>query len=264
MNLQDKVAIITGGSKGIGKAIAIELAKQGAHPVLVSRGEEALKSATAEIAALPEAKEQSVRPMYVAADVSSSEEVARIVGTVQREYGRVDVLVNNAGVYRLARIKEVSADALEKMLDINLKGAVLLTREVLPIFAQQGHGAIVDIGSTAALDILDQNNAYAPSKHGHRVWSSIVALEHPEVKVYRIHPSNTQTEGRKEVRSELEREIQTSEQFLPANEIGVEVVHALAGKYGNAQDIVVRAGKSGEKIVEAATVKLDVTYTKLN
>lgn len=259
MDLKDKVAIITGGSKGIGKAIAIELSKEGVHTALIARNANALEETISEIKSL-----SNTKPIYVSADICNLNDVRRIVSVVKNTYGHIDILVNNAGVYTLNFIKDIPAEKLAQILDTNLRGTVLLTKEVLSIFDEQNEGSIIDICSTAALNILDQNNSYAAAKPGQRVFSQIVQLEYPYIKVYRIHPSNTKTEGRQTVSSELEERIRKEGHFLQASEIGIETVKLLKGQYPpNVNEILIESDEFGNKMVRSVTVRLEIEYKTL-
>ena len=249
MDLKNKIAIVTGGSKGIGYAIAEQLARQGAHPLLVARGEKDLQQAVAQI---QEQVPQS-RPSYFSADVSDITAVQQIIPFALQTYGRLDILVNNAGVYVLDYLANVNHEKLKQILDVDLAGVIFMTKEVLTVFEKQHSGMILDIGSTAALTVFDQNNAYVAAKFGHRAFSKMVEKEFPYVLVYRLHPSNTETEVRKETHSELEKQIREKSFFLPALEIGVESVKLLRGDYPDTfHEIIVRADQNtGKKIVEA-------------
>jgi 3-oxoacyl-[acyl-carrier protein] reductase len=260
--LEGKVAIITGGSKGIGRAIALELSKNGVHTALFSRSEAPLQKAVAEIKALPESRKYNLNPTYVTADVGNVEEVKRAVSIVHNTYGHIDILVNNAGTYVLDRLTNLSSEKLAQMCDTNLKGVIIVTREILPIFEEQGSGTILDIGSTAALEILDQNNAYGPTKHAHRVFSNIVDMEHKNVNVYRIHPSNTETAGRANSRSELEKEIRGNSKFLAPSEIGKQAIKLITNQYTpDINEIRVYANQeTGQTKVDRIKAKLVVKF----
>src|SRR3989344_6879046 len=120
MELIGKVALITGGSKGIGKAAATELTKAGVHTIIVARGEEELKNAVNEIKSLTEIEKYGLRPSYRVADITNLSVIPELIDSITREYGGIDILINNAGVYRLDRLENIPSDLLKTTGDLNL------------------------------------------------------------------------------------------------------------------------------------------------
>lgn len=144
LGLKNKVALVTGASKGIGKAVAMELAREGCRVVISARGEEELNEAAEEIRQV----ESSAEVLSVATDVTDPSEVERLVDEATGRFGTVHVLVNNAGgVGRRVPFHELSNDEWFEILDLNLISAVRLTRAVLPYMREQGWGRIINIGS---------------------------------------------------------------------------------------------------------------------
>lgn len=145
LGLRDKVAIVTGASKGLGKAIALELAGEGCKVVLCARGEEELEATTGEVRELGEA-------LAVVADVTRPEDVERIVEETTNNFGSADILVNNAGgVGNPAAFDELSDEEWMEVLDLNLLSSVRLTRVVLPYMREQGWGRIINIASESGV-----------------------------------------------------------------------------------------------------------------
>lgn len=145
LGLKDKVAIVTGASRGIGKAVALELAREGCRVVLSARGEEDLRQAAGEVGEVGDA-------LAVPADVTKPDEVEKLVGETVDRYGRIDVLVNNAGgIGRPASFEELSDEEWFEVLDLNLFSAVRLTRAVLPYMREQGWGRIINISSESGI-----------------------------------------------------------------------------------------------------------------
>ena len=131
LRLKDKIAIVSGASKGIGKAIALELAREGCKVILCARGEEDLQDAADEVGEVGYAS-------AVPTDVTKAEEVERLVGETIDRHGGVDILVNNAGgIGRPAAFEELSDEEWFDVLDLNLLSAVRLTRAVLPHMRKQ-------------------------------------------------------------------------------------------------------------------------------
>jgi 3-oxoacyl-[acyl-carrier protein] reductase len=159
--LGGKVALVTGSSRGIGRAIALALARAGADIAVnyVSRPAPA-REAEAAIA------QAGRRAIAVQADVSRSEEVAHLVQRVERELGRIDILVNNAGVARVQSIEEVTERDWDELLAVNLKSCFLATQAVLPGMRAQRWGRIVNLSSVAAHVGGVVGAHYAASKAG--------------------------------------------------------------------------------------------------
>lgn len=158
--LKDKVAIVTGASRGIGKSIALLLAKNGARIVASARNQELLDSLVAEI------KSFGGEAIAVAGDVSQTEDANNLVSAAIESFGQVDVLVNNAGITRdglLLRMKDEDWDAV---LDINLKGAFICTRAVAKVMTKKRYGRIINISSVVGeMGNAGQAN-YCASKGG--------------------------------------------------------------------------------------------------
>jgi 3alpha(or 20beta)-hydroxysteroid dehydrogenase len=159
MSLEGKTAVITGAGGGIGRAIAVELAGAGAKLVLVGRNEEML-AGTAEAV-------DGAQVRTVSADVSRTEDVLRFVDVATREFGTIDVQVNNAGVEGpVARMADYPEDEFDRVIGINLRGTFLCMRHVLPIMVAQGSGSVVNLGSVASERGLQGTAGYIASKHG--------------------------------------------------------------------------------------------------
>lgn len=144
LGLQGKVALVTGGSKGIGLATAIQLAQEGAQVAIVARGEEQLKQAAALIL-----EQTGQETLYISADVSSEEQCKGAVQRTAQHYGRLDILVNNAGTSAAKPFEQVAADAWLSDLDLKLFGAVHMARAALPHMRNAGGGAIVNVTAVA-------------------------------------------------------------------------------------------------------------------
>ncbi len=160
-DLAGKVALVTGGSRGIGRAVALALARAGADLAVNyrTRGDEA-ETVRAEVADLGR------RCLTVRADVSVGAEVSRLVGTVERTLGAVAVLVNNAGVVLARELHEITEADWDETIGVNLKSVFLVTRAVLPRMRDAGWGRIINISSTAAQVGGIIGPHYAASKAG--------------------------------------------------------------------------------------------------
>lgn len=145
--MENKVAVVTGSSKGIGKAIALELTREGCRVVLAARGEKDLDEAAEEVRRAGDGG----AVLAVAADVTRADEVERLVDASVARFGTVDILVNNAGgTGRRAQFHELTDEEWFEILDLNLVSAVRLTRAVLPHMRRQGWGRIINVASESA------------------------------------------------------------------------------------------------------------------
>jgi len=160
-NLQGKVALVTGGSRGIGRAVALALAREGLDVAINyrEREKEAL-AVSAEIEALDR------RSSAFRADVSQSGEVEALVTAVEQQLGPIDVLVNNAGIARSQQIDDVTERDWDEILSVNLKSVFLVTRRVLPGMRSRGFGRIINMSSVAAHIGGVVGPHYAASKAG--------------------------------------------------------------------------------------------------
>lgn len=158
-DLTGRAAIITGGSKGLGAAMAEGLASAGANVLLVSRNLAEAQAAADEIAS-----EYGVKTAAIQADVSNPSDVDAMVAKAIAEFGRIDILFNNAGINIRGPINELTYDEFQKVQDINVNGVWLCSRAVAPHMKKQGKGRIINMASTLGLVGLANRTPYATSK----------------------------------------------------------------------------------------------------
>lgn len=161
LGLTGKVAVVTGGSRGIGRAIAVGLAAEGCA-VAVNYVHNS--GAAAEVVATIEAAGGTA--FAIQADVSDSDDVVRLVETVVGRFETIDVLVNNGAIYEAVSINEVSEEAWDQMMAVNLKGPFLCVRAVMPIMEAKGWGRIINVASNAGKTGSAVEPHYAASKAG--------------------------------------------------------------------------------------------------
>ncbi len=169
--LEGKVSIITGAAMGIGRAIAGAFAREGATVVLCDLNAEAMGDT---LRGIPENGEE---PLFVEADVSKSEDVKRVVGATISHHGRVDVLVNNAGILEPGGVTELEEDAWDRVMNVNAKGVFLCCRHVVPHMLKNGGGSIVNITSIAGLIAWPGVMGYCASKGAVTMMTRAMALD---------------------------------------------------------------------------------------
>mgnify|MGYP003956334679 CR=1 FL=1 len=157
--LHDQVAIVTGGSKGLGKAMAAGLASAGANLVLVSRNQAEVEAAADEIS-----RDYGVQAIGLQADVTSEDQVQGVVDTCLKKFGKVDVLINNAGINIRGSIDELSLEEFKQVMDINVNGVWLFARAVIPHMKKAASGRIINLASTLGLVGLSDRTPYTSSK----------------------------------------------------------------------------------------------------
>lgn len=173
MDLSNKVALVTGSARGIGQAIALKLAEAGANVAVndIASAAEALEGVVKEIESLGR------QSLAVTADVSSAEDVARMVESVVSKFGRIDILVNNAGVTRDGLVMRMSDEDWNTVLNVDLKSAFLCTRAVLRPMLKQRWGRIVSIASIVGIHGNAGQANYAAAKAGVIAFTKSVAKE---------------------------------------------------------------------------------------
>jgi len=159
-SLTDKIALVTGAGKGIGRAVAIALAKEGVHVGLVARTEKDLQAVAEEVKAL------GVKTSIATADVSDIQLVNAAVEKIQNNLGNIDILINNAGTGKFAKFLELEPAEWENQVKVNLFGVYYVTRAVLPQMINRQTGDIVNISSTAGKTGAAITSAYSASKFG--------------------------------------------------------------------------------------------------
>ena len=156
--LDGQVAIVTGASRGLGRAVAIGLAAEGAAVAITARTAEQLEAVAAEI------RGRGGKVLPIAADITRYEDVERIVAGTLDAFGRIDILVNNAGTGIFAPVVEASLDDWNLMLDVNFKGTAYCSKAVLPQMLAQRSGHIINVASVAGIHGIPTQSVYCASK----------------------------------------------------------------------------------------------------
>jgi NADP-dependent 3-hydroxy acid dehydrogenase YdfG len=188
LNVENKVAIITGASSGIGEATAKLLAKNGAKVVLGARRIDRLETIAKEIHAEGGIAE------YQALDVTQRSQLAEIVQFAKDKFGRIDVIFNNAGVMPLSLIKDLKVEEWDKMINVNIHGVLNGIAAVLPIMEAQGGGQIINNASIAAHTVGPTSAVYSATKYAVWAISDGLRQESKNIRVTIISPGVTETE----------------------------------------------------------------------
>jgi NAD(P)-dependent dehydrogenase (short-subunit alcohol dehydrogenase family) len=215
--LNGKIALVTGGGRGIGRAIALELAQAGCDVALLARTREQVEAVTAEIRALGR------RSIAIAADVANTQQVQQALIEVRNALGPISILINNAAVVGpMGPTAEVDPDAWAQSIAINLTGAFQLIHACLPTMLSQGWGRIINISSGAATAPgMSRGNAYAVSKAGLEIMTVNLATEiaGSGVTVNAVRPGIVDTAMQAHIRS------------LPAEQVGKKVFEQFDTNY---------------------------------
>jgi len=189
--LVGKVAVVTGASKGIGAAIATQLGAEGAAVVVNYASS---KSGAEKI--VNEITSRGGKAVAVQGDISKEADIKRLFEETKKAFGRVDVLVNNAGVYEFGPIQEVTPQQYHKMFDLNVLGLLLATREAVKHFGTEG-GSIINISSVAATSNLPNSSVYSATKAAVDSFTRTLAAElgPRKIRVNSISPGMVETEG---------------------------------------------------------------------
>jgi NAD(P)-dependent dehydrogenase (short-subunit alcohol dehydrogenase family) len=184
-----KVAIVSGGARGIGRAAARKLAGEGASVVICSDREEQVEETVAAL------REEGLEVRGVRADVTSSADMKKLMDLASEIYGGVDVLVNSAGVQRYGTVVETEEEVWDEVLDANLKGVYLASRYAIPEMRKRGGGAIVNLSSVQAFASQTGVAAYTASKGGINALTRAMALDHAgeNIRVNAVCPASVDT-----------------------------------------------------------------------
>ncbi|WP_439698738.1 SDR family oxidoreductase [Mucilaginibacter sp. AW1-7] len=187
-HIKGKVIVITGASSGIGHATALLLAKKGAIVVLGARSLDKLEQLASQI------KAEGGQATYAAIDVTQRQHLEKLVALALATYGKLDVLINNAGIAPISLLDELQVEDWDMMIDVNIKGVLYGIAAALPVFRKQGFGHIINTASTAALKVTPAAAVYSGTKFAVRAISEGLRQEAgPNLRVTIITPGIIKT-----------------------------------------------------------------------
>ncbi len=209
MRLNNKIAIITGGASGIGLACARLFTQEGARVAIFGRRQDRLDQAQKEI---------GDAVLAVQGDITSEQDVKRLVDSTLKELGKVDILVNNAGTFTGGPLHETDSGEWDRVFNINMTGVFQLTRQVLPHMIEQGSGSIIHISSILGMIAVPQTAAYNASKGALNQFSKSIAVEYGAqgIRSNALCPGMIETE----MTEELRQDTALMEEFLKGYPLG--------------------------------------------
>jgi NADP-dependent 3-hydroxy acid dehydrogenase YdfG len=191
-NLKGKIVFITGASAGFGKAIAELFAEHKANLILAARRIDRLKKLSAELT-----KKYKVKVKILKLDVRNNDEVKKVISNLSKEWKKIDILINNAGLARgFNKVYEGKEDDWNEMIDTNIKGLLYVTRQILPLMVVRKSGLVINIGSTAGHEVYPYGNVYAATKFAVKALTQSIRLDvlDKEIKVSSVDPGMAETE----------------------------------------------------------------------
>ncbi len=218
MKMSGQIALVTGAGRGIGRAIALAFAREGARLVLVSRTSSELEKVRKEI------EELGGSAHVVPADITREESVGKVFDEVKKQYGRLDVLVNNAGIGKFAPVKELRVADFDAMWNVNVRGLFLCTQGAIRIMGPQNGGVIVNISALAGKNAFVNGAGYAATKWALMGFSKCLMLEERQynIRVITVCPGSVDTSF-----SSQESDPRSTGKILSPNDVAETVLAAV-------------------------------------
>jgi NAD(P)-dependent dehydrogenase (short-subunit alcohol dehydrogenase family) len=247
MLLEGKVAIVTGGGSGFGKATSILFAKEGAKVAVVDYNEDGARKTAEEI------KNAGGEAIYVKADVSKEEDVKRFVEETVKAFGKLDIIFNNAGIYVPGNAEEQKTEDWDRIIDVNLRGVFFGCKYAIPEMKKNGGGVIINTASAAALIGFPEGIAYAASKGGIVALTRAVAVDYAKagIRANVICPGTSETP--------ITQQLLADEQFRQAFLAPIPM-----GRFGQPDDIAKAAlflASDLSSYITGATLPVDGGWT---
>jgi len=218
MDLNHKTAIVTGASKGIGKAISIALAKEGVNVVLAARTEEKLREVKKDISSF------GGNSLIIPTDMSNEKDILNLFDKTKKEFGRLDILINNAGIIIKGNLVNFKIEDFDRIMNVNLRGVFLSCQQALKIMTLQKSGFIINISSNAVFKGYPEQSVYTASKHGIVGLTKSLANEVQKdgISVALIHPGGVDTELINYARPDIDKSV-----LIPPEDIAKTIVYML-------------------------------------
>jgi len=223
-NVKGKVVVITGASSGIGEATARLLAEQGAHVVMGARRVDRLETLASSI------RSEGGSVEYHTLDVTQLEEMQTIVELALNRYGRLDVIVNNAGVMPLSPLEALKVDEWNRMIDVNIRGVLHGIAVGLPVMKEQGYGQFINIASIGAYAVTPTAAVYCATKYAVRAISQGLRQEvGADIRVTLVSPGVTESELAESISDDEARELMKDYRriSIPATAIAQSILYAI-------------------------------------
>ncbi|MDN4600859.1 SDR family oxidoreductase [Paenibacillus sp. F6_3S_P_1C] len=224
-NVKGKVVVITGASSGIGEATARVLAEQGAHVVIGARREDRLKALASSI------RSEGGSVEYHTLEVTQLEEMQTIVELALTRFGRLDVIINNAGVMPLSPLEALKVDEWNRMIDVNIRGVLHGIAAGLPVMRKQGSGQFINIASIGAYAVTPTASVYCATKYAVRAISEGLRLEvGGDIRVTLVSPGVTESELAESISDDEAREFMKEYRriSIPATAIAQSILYAIS------------------------------------
>jgi len=235
--LAGKVGLVTGASRGIGRAISVALAGEGATVVLAARAIDKLEQTAEKV------EKAGGQAQIVAAELTDEDSIKNLVDVVREKYGRLDILVNNAGVTHSAKLEDTATEDWQRCMLVNARAPFILCREALPLLREAPAGCIINIASVVGVKGYPLQSAYTSSKHALRGMTISLAeeLRGSSVRVHLLCPGGVNTEMVGSVRPDIKKE-----DLIEPGEIAELVLYLVTHK-GNAvmDELHIRRAVSG-------------------
>ena len=231
LKLEGKTAIVTGASSGIGTAIAIHLAEEGANVVVAARRKDKLNAIVTQIN-----NDGNGKAVGIPTDVSNQEEILSMVEKAIESFGDIDIYVNNAGIVGNGIVREENVEEWDQMIDVNIKGVLYGINGVLPSMLENSSGHIINISSVSGHEVTKNSTVYSATKYAVRAISLGLEKElaRTGVRVTNISPGMVETERTSE-------KLPTDRKSLQTDDIARAVVYAVTQpSYVNVNEITVR------------------------
>lgn len=236
-DLKDKIVLVTGASRGIGKAISIAVAQSGAEVILVARDEEKLKQVKEEI------NHFKGKAVVIKADFSKENEVIQLFKQIKEKYQRLDVLINNAGVASFGNTEDFPIEEFDKIMNVNIRSVFLACQKAIKLMKEKNNGYIINISSVVGFKGYNEQCAYGISKHGVMGLTKSLAVELQEqnIRVSAILPGGVYTDMVGDARPDLDISV-----LIDPKEIAHTILYLLSLWDTNAavDQIYIRRNKS--------------------